>query len=212
MCFPGAPTRRFPGASDACPLDARNLCDGAVAVDRTRILPIRLNAIVSGSAECAGIKVDCRGHAWAADFGYNSSSAAGTCNLGGGGEACVVTGIAEIFGCENEETEDLFQCGHWDSAAAPELEYSFDVPDGEYLVNLFFANTVNGTDGPFERVFDIVIEGETVYDNFDQVASAGGSGVRRNHRPSSTSACATRSHLRALLVLTALAGLLCLLV
>ena len=102
----------LPDTTDPCPADARNLCYGAVAVDSTALLPIRLNAIVSGSAECAGIKVDCNGQTWAPDFAFNLGSAAGTCNLGGGAEACVITGITEIFGCEDEETEDLFQCGH----------------------------------------------------------------------------------------------------
>jgi len=161
---------------DPCPDDPRNRCFGAVALDRVTGLPIRINANVS-TLECAGTKIDCAGDVWLADFGANQNGNSGVCNLGGGGEGCVIDGIVDLFGCEDETTEDLFQCEHWDGAAVPELTYAFSVDDGDYVVNLFFANTYTGTDQIGDRTFDVLVEGVTVYDDFDQIAAAGGSGV-----------------------------------
>ncbi len=164
------------GGIDPCPTDPRNRCAGVVAVDGTTGNEIRVNANAS-SAECAGDKTDCNGEMWYADFGYNQAAKAATCNLGGGGESCVISGIVTLFGCEDEATEDLFQCEHADKNPSPELIYSFDVPNGTYVVNLFFANTYDGTAEVGTRLFDIVVEGVVGYASFDQVAAAGGSGI-----------------------------------
>lgn len=164
------------GAADPCPTQARNLCFGPVAVDSATGKTLRVNANVS-AAECSGPKIDCAGTTWNGDFGYNQPDRPATCDLNGGGEACVIGGIVALFGCDNETTEDLFQCEHWDESAAPELSYAFTVPNGSYLVNLFFANTYSGTTAPGSRVFDITIEGQLRYGQFDQVVAAGGSGV-----------------------------------
>jgi malectin (di-glucose binding ER protein)/putative metal-binding protein len=164
------------GAADPCPVSPRNLCFGPVARVGGNGMPIRINAGAT-TAECAGAKTDCAGNVWSADTGYNQADNSFVCDLGGGGEGCVINGITALFGCEDETTEDLFQCEHWDSSAAPELSYAFAVPNGSYLVNLFFANTYTGTAAPGSRVFDIFIEGALAYNDFDQVAAAGGSGV-----------------------------------
>jgi glucose/arabinose dehydrogenase len=164
------------GADDPCPVDPRNRCFGPVATDTSTGKAIRLNAGVT-NAECGGLKVDCAGQTWNADFGYSQSSNVAVCDLNGGGEGCVISGIAALFGCIDETTMDLFQCEHWDDSSAPELAYSFTVPNGQYLVNLFFANTYTGTVNPGSRLFDISVEGQIVYNNFDQVAAAGGSAV-----------------------------------
>jgi hypothetical protein len=147
-----------------------------VAVDQTTAQILRVNTNTS-SDECAGSKVDCSGDFWVGDFGYNQAAKASSCSLDGGGEACVISGIAAIFGCEDEETEDLFQCEHSDNPPAPELVYDFDVADGQYVVNLYFANTYPGSASVGDRIFDIYVEGLLVYDDFDQVAVGGGSGA-----------------------------------
>jgi len=163
------------GTADPCPDDARNRCAGSIAIDTVTGLPIRINANTSGT-ECSGAKLDCAGDVWAGDFGFNTGSAS-RCNLGGGGEGCVINGISTLFGCDNEETEDLFQCERWDASASPELTYSFNVPNSRYIVNLFFSNGYTGTAAVGQRIFDIYVEGALKYDNFDQVAAAGGSGI-----------------------------------
>ena len=53
--------------------------------------------------------------------------------------------------------------------------YVFDVPNGTYEVELHFAEIYHSTS---ERIFDILLEGQIVADNFDLVAAAGG--VRRS--------------------------------
>jgi hypothetical protein len=161
------------GADDPCPVDPRNRCFGPVATDTATGQTIRLNAGVT-TAECGGPKVDCAGQTWNADFGYNQSASAFACDLNGGAEACVISGIPALFGCVDETTMDLFQCEHWDMPTGAELAYSFTVPNGQYLVNLFFANAYSGTTAPGDRLFDISVEGQMVYGNFDQVAAAGG--------------------------------------
>ena len=162
-------------SADPCPLDSRNVCFGPVATDTVAGLPIRLNANVS-EQECSGTKIDCQGNVWMSDFGYNQPGKSSVCSLGIG-EDCVIGGIVDMFGCEDEETEDMFQCDHWDTAVDPELAYSFDVVSGLYLVNMYFANTYPGTADVGDRVFDITCEGQMAYDDFDQVEAAGGSGI-----------------------------------
>ncbi len=49
--------------------------------------------------------------------------------------------------------------------------YIFDVPNGTYEVELHFAEIYHTTS---ERIFDILIEGQIVADNFNLVAAAGG--------------------------------------
>ncbi len=160
---------------DPCPDDALNACFGRIAVDADTGNEIRLNANAS-TQHCAGSRVDCRGLTWHSDFGYNVAAKASACNLNGGDEACFIAGISGIFGCDDEATEDLFQCEHSDLGSSPELEYSFDVPNGLYLVNLLFANSFASTWFVGSRTFDISIEDTLYYDEFDQVAAAGGSG------------------------------------
>jgi hypothetical protein len=157
-------------ATDPCLADARNLCAGPVAVDETTGNPIRLNAGVADAA-CAGVKVDCTGTTWNADFGYNQQGGALDCTAAGG---CPIAGVTELFGCTDEATQDLFRCEHWDPPALPDLGYSFDVPDGSYVVNLFFANIYPTTATVGSRVMDLIIEDEMVYTGFDQIAAAAG--------------------------------------
>jgi hypothetical protein len=160
---------------DPCPADARNLCFGPVAIDQATSTPIRLNAGPKRSVECSGARIDCTGRPWATDFGFNQFPRTGACNLNGGGDNCVVAGVNTIFGCDDAATQDLFQCEHFDRSQAPELSYSFTVDNGDYLVNLYFANTFLNTEAVGDRVFDVSIEGSVVYDDFDQVAAAGAS-------------------------------------
>jgi hypothetical protein len=164
------------GAGDPCPNDPRNFCFGPVAIDSTSSSAIRIHADDSASFECSGTKVDCTGATWLGSFGHNTGTPS-ACNLNGGGESCVISGLAGLFGCEDESTSDLFQCERFDPTAAPELLYTFNVPDGDYVVNLFFANTFTGTTTQGSRVFDIEVEDAIPYDNFDQIVEAPGSAV-----------------------------------
>ena len=156
---------------DPCPDQSRNECFGEVAVDRQTGAALRINA-APGSEDCAGDRVDCNGDLWSADFGYTLKQNSGGCGLAGN-PPCTIDSVADLFGCTDEPTMDLFRCEHWDGPGGEDLAYAFALPDGLYLVNLFFANTYAGTSEPGTRVFDILVEGANVHPRFDTVATAG---------------------------------------
>lgn len=70
------------------------------------------------------------------------------------------------------ETEDdtIYQTEAWDRGG---LSYNFDVEDGYYQVILHFAEIWDGALFDDGRVFDIEIEGSTVYDGLDLFEAAG---------------------------------------
>src|SRR5581483_4656719 len=158
---------------DPCPNDALNACFGTIAVDRATGKDVRLNANL-GSAPCTGPRTDCRGLVWNADFDSNTGSSAG-CDLGGG---CPVDATG-VFGCTDVQTEEIFKCEHYDDLSPPEMQYSFDVPNGTYIVNLLFMNSYSQTPTVGSRIFSVAIEGTVPpqLDHFDQVAAAGGSEI-----------------------------------
>jgi glucose/arabinose dehydrogenase len=156
--------------SDPCVSDPRNRCFGPVAVDGITGSEIRLNAGSGGT--CAGTRQDCNGDTWLGDFGFTGGNSE-ECDLVDG---CPVDAAA-IFGCSDAQTEDLFQCSRKDPPPEPELRYSFDVPDGSYLVNLLFMNASMETAAVGSRIFDVSIEGSLVHEAFDPVEVAGGSGI-----------------------------------
>ena len=162
--------------SDPCPDETLNRCAGTIATDGNTGRLIRINAINPNDANysCRGQRIDCNGDVWEADYGYNHQSSAFQCNLAGTG--CTIQGVEDVFGCRDENTADLFRCEHFGSPQLSDLAYSFDVPDGSYIVNLLFGNVYNQTVTVGSRVFDVAIEGSVVLDNFDQVAAAGASG------------------------------------
>ena len=168
-------------AGDPCPTEPLNRCAGTVATDAATGREIRINAINPNDPNfpCRGQRVACDGSVWGADFGYNHQSVAFQCDLLNG--VCDnLGGIDDIFGCQDENTEDIFRCEHFSSANLSELSYSFDVPDGSYVVNILFGNVYRFTSQVGSRLFDVAIEGAVVLDDFDQVAAAGGSAIMIN--------------------------------
>lgn len=165
----------IPDSEDPCPADTRNRCFGPIAVDTVAGISLRINANASAYDKCAGARVDCAGDVWNPDFGYSSPFTSSACDIVDEDGDCSIRGVDTLFGCTDEATEDLLRCEHFDRAPLPELGYRFNVPNGDYVVNLFFANTYERTRLVGKRVFDIAIEGRLVYQDFDQVAAAGGS-------------------------------------
>jgi len=53
------------------------------------------------------------------------------------------------------------------------MQWSFPVDNGDYIVNLLFAELFSGADQPGVRVFDVFIEDALVLDDFDQTAMYG---------------------------------------
>ena len=104
----------------------------------------------------AGEYTDVLGNVWSADYGFNTGLTDST--------------IEEIA---NTLDDALYQQGRWDPGASPELEYSFDVINGSYTVNLHFADIWPGTYGIGLRLFDILIEGVIVENDLDIFAQVG---------------------------------------
>lgn len=69
--------------------------------------------------------------------------------------------------------QDLFANERWDGSAAPEMEWTFGLPNGQYIVRLYMGNGYGGTSAVGERVFDITIEDQLVQDDLDLVATFG---------------------------------------
>jgi hypothetical protein len=103
-----------------------------------------------------GKYTDRDGNVWSADSGYNTGH------------------IAVTSGSISDTADDpLFQTQRWDDASGQELTYSFNVPDGDYEVNLYFAETYSGVFYPNGRVFDVSLEGYIVDHNLDIYREAG---------------------------------------
>jgi chitodextrinase len=103
-----------------------------------------------------GAFTDVNGDVWAADYGYNTGRTSST-----------------SVGINGTLDDLLFQKNRWDLQALPELVYSFDVANGNYTVNLYFAETYSGAAVVGGRVFDILMEEQLVQDNLDIYSEAG---------------------------------------
>ena len=53
------------------------------------------------------------------------------------------------------------------------MKYSFTVPNGSYLVRLYFADNYTGTHAVGARVFDVSIEGQLVFNDIDMFQAVG---------------------------------------
>jgi hypothetical protein len=103
-----------------------------------------------------GAYTDKNGDVWSADSGYNTGSKSST-----------------SVAISSTEDDVLFQTQRWDAKAGEELKYSFDVPNGAYVVNLYFAEVYNVVHRKGGRMFDILLEGSNVESNFDIYSVAG---------------------------------------
>ena len=100
---------------------------------------------------------DSAGQVWAADFGYNTGY--------------VTTVSAAIAGTSDPQ---LYRSDRWDSGAAPEMAYTFTVPNGSYTVKLHFVEHWSGGQAVGRRIFDVSLENTLVLDNLDIFAQVGG--------------------------------------
>ena len=130
----------------------------------------RVNA---GGAEVAA---NDGGPAWSAD--QSAVSANGAAQTGEPSPYLVDRGVAGddiTFGSNNptgpgnnttSAPDELFLTERYSTLAAPNnLGYAFDVPDGEYTVNLYFDELFFSAAD--ERIFDVEIEGALALDDFD---------------------------------------------
>ncbi len=68
----------------------------------------------------------------------------------------------------------IFQTARWDAAALPEMHWALPVATGTTVeLRLYLAETWTGANDAGERVFDVTLEGQTVFDNVDMSGSHG---------------------------------------
>ena len=114
---------------------------------QTQFTPIRVR--------CGGPSyVNSTGQLWNADTGYSGGVATAT--------AVPIRGASD---------QPLYQTARsWTDGS--EAYYDFDLPNGTYAVTLKFAET--SVTQPGQRVFNMFINGQSVFQNFDIYAAAGG--------------------------------------
>lgn len=100
---------------------------------------------------------DTSGNLWIADTGYY--------NLG---MTSTASASLDIIGTD---LDPLYRTDRWDSAQDPEMMYTFDVTNGDYLVRLHFAETYWTVAN--RRIMDIAIEGNVVLSDYDIIAAVG---------------------------------------
>ena len=110
--------------------------------------PIRINA--GGAAY-----TDALGRPWSADANFNNGGVSST--------AAAIAGTTD---------QPLYQVWRWGPSAGAPLTYTFNqIPNGSYTVTLKFDETLFAQPG--QRVFHVLINGQTVLSNFDIVQAAG---------------------------------------
>ena len=113
--------------------------------------PIRVN--------CGGPSyTDSRGNVWQADFGFNTGTA-------GGNATAMVSGTND---------PKLFQSDRWNASTTTPLIYNFNVANGSYSVNLYFAETSPAQQSVGARVFNVSLQGTLFLQKFDIFSQAGG--------------------------------------
>jgi malectin (di-glucose binding ER protein) len=120
-------------------------------------LPATAQAQTAIRVKCGGSSyTDSRGHLWHADFGFNTGSTFST--------------SASINGTPDQA---LYQTGRTNSSTSTSLLYRFALPNGNYHVNLYFAETFNRLSAVGRRVFTVKLQGNPVFPNLDIFATIG---------------------------------------
>jgi glucuronoarabinoxylan endo-1,4-beta-xylanase len=99
---------------------------------------------------------DSKGQTWSADYGFNTGS------LSHSAPSAPITGSTD---------PTLFKSARVGVTTAPELQYQFPLVNGLYKVSLYFAETYYNKAG--SRVFDVQMQGATVFTGLDIFAQAG---------------------------------------
>ena len=96
---------------------------------------------------------DPHGNVWQADQGFS------------GGDTIERDPDLQIA---NTDDPGLYRCEHYGMDS-----FSYSLPNGKYLVKLYFAETFDGISGPGDRVFSFNVQGHA-FNNFDIFAKTGG--------------------------------------
>lgn len=115
-------------------------------------LPAAAASTVPLRVNCGGPSyTDSKGNVWQADFGFR-----------GGKE---LTSSAVITGTPDPT---LFHSYRWNPGT-----YSFQIPDGKYQVNLYFAEANSTFEKLGARVFNVSVQGSLVFPNLDIFSEVG---------------------------------------
>jgi hypothetical protein len=107
--------------------------------------------------KCGGAAyTDSKGQVWSADHGFNSG---GTYWTG-----------SSINGTPDPS---LFQTERYNNNANTGMVYTFVLPNGQYHVNVYFAEIYGPTQVKGARVFNVKMQGATVFSQLDIFAEAG---------------------------------------
>ncbi|MEM9881449.1 MAG: malectin domain-containing carbohydrate-binding protein [Planctomycetota bacterium] len=163
----------------------------AAAVGVTRPAPPSESVVLYAVHPGAGF-TDGSGQVWTPDAGFfNADAGSGTFTSG---SSIDVSDASLPAGTDARH----FQSERYDPSSGQELTYAFDVADGTYRIELYFADIFSGTQDPGDRVFDVEIEGQTVLDDFDIAGEVGGfTGVVKTFDVEVTDGQATVTFLRA---------------
>ena len=134
---------------DATP--ANESAQSAAANATTFVAPTAIRVNSGGGQYTDGF-----GNVWSADYGFNIG--------GAGGPYKTIAGTSD---------QPLFDNNRFDLLPDPELMYSFAIPNGQYTVRLYFAETYTPLYGAGLRVFDVAMEGHLVWKDLDVFAAVG---------------------------------------
>jgi hypothetical protein len=130
---------------------------GLVSLLAVAVFPAAVCAQQPIRVRCGGpAYTDSKGQVWQADFGFNGGTEIG---LPG-----PVKGTSD---------QALFERGRQNENPSSAMTYSFNVPNGEHRVNLYFAEEWGGAFYNGGRVFNVKMQGARVFTNLDIFAEAG---------------------------------------
>jgi hypothetical protein len=119
--------------------------------------PAAAQAQTAFRINCGGAAyTDAKARVWQADNGYSGGFISSI--------AATVAGTTD---------QKLYQNGRYTESVAQPLVYTFPLAAGSYHVNLYFAETYSGTEKVGTRVFNVKMQGNTVFQNLDVYAAAG---------------------------------------
>ena len=107
--------------------------------------------------KCGGASfTDSKGQVWQADTGFNWGN------------------VSTIPAVVNGTTDQgLYQQGRYNPNFSAGMVYGFAVPNGQYHVNLYFAETYPATQVKGARVFNVKLQGAAAFSSLDVFAAAG---------------------------------------
>ncbi len=106
---------------------------------------------------CGGPRyVDSNGHVWEADYGFTGGTT--------GHMPAAIKGTNDPL---------LYEYSRYNQNASSHIVYNFKEPNGTYHVNLHFAETYEPLQFTGGRVFNVKMQGTTIFSNVDVFAEAG---------------------------------------